>query len=60
VLEVVTVSCLFALHAIGPPNKVIMYPWELFRSTELSVNDASLAQTNTLAPFVPLPFVSPP
>ena len=43
VLDVVTVSYLFALQAIGPPNSFIMYPCELFLSTELFVNDASLA-----------------
>jgi len=42
VLDVVTVPCLFALQAIGPPNSFIMYPCELFLSTELSVNNASL------------------
>src|SRR6266568_1180206 len=47
VLDVVTVSCLFALQAIGPPNSFIMYPCELF--TELSANDASLAQINDCA-----------
>jgi len=43
VLDVVTVPCLFALYAISPPNSFIIYPYELFLSTELSTNDASLA-----------------
>src|SRR6266550_8942518 len=51
VLDVVTVSCLFALQAIGPPNSFIMYPCELF--TELSANDASLAQINDCASLLP-------
>jgi len=42
VLNVITVPCLFALQAIGPLNSFIMYPCELFLSTELSANDASL------------------
>jgi len=42
-LEVVTVPYLFALQAIGPLNSFIMYPYELFLSTELSANNASLA-----------------
>src|ERR1700722_532530 len=55
VLDVVTISCLFALQAIGPLNSFIMYPCELFLLTELSVNDASLAQINDCA----LPLLSP-
>ena len=49
ILDVVTISYLFALQAIGPPNSFIMYPCKLFLSTELSVNDASLAQINNCA-----------
>jgi len=41
-LNVVTVPCLFTLQAISPPNSFIMYPCELFLSTELSANNASL------------------
>jgi len=51
--NVVTVPYLFALQAIGPPNSFIMYPCELFLSTELSANDASLVQINNYA--LPLP-----
>jgi len=43
VLNVITVPYLFALQAIGPLNSFIIYPYELFLSTELSANDASLA-----------------
>jgi hypothetical protein len=53
VLNVVTISYLFALQAIGPPNSFIMYPCELFLSTELSANDASLAQINDCALLLP-------
>jgi len=42
-LNVVTIPCLFALQAIGPLNSFIIYPCELFLSTELSANNASLA-----------------
>jgi hypothetical protein len=42
VLDVITISCLFALQAISPLNSFIMYPCELFLLTELSVNNASL------------------
>ena len=53
VLDVVTVPCLFTLQAIGPPNSFIIYSCELFLSTELSANDASLAQINDYAPSLP-------
>jgi hypothetical protein len=43
VLDVVTISYLFALQAISPLNSFIMYPYKLFLSTELSVNNALLA-----------------
>ena len=60
ILDVVTVSCLFALQAIGPPNSFIIYPCELFLSTELSANDASLAQMNNCALLLPsLPLSRP-
>src|SRR6266567_1278949 len=42
VLNIVTISCLFALQVIGPPNSFIIYPCELFLLTELSTNDTSL------------------
>jgi len=42
VLNVVTVPCLFALQVIGPPNSFIIYSYELFLLTELSVNNALL------------------
>jgi len=53
VLNVVTIPCLFTLQAIGPPNSFIIYPCELFLSTELSANNALLAQINDCA--LPLP-----
>ena len=43
VLNVVTIPYLFALQVIGPLNSFIIYPYELFLSTELSANNASLA-----------------
>jgi hypothetical protein len=42
VLNVVTISCLFALQVISPLNSFIMYPYKLFLLTELSVNNALL------------------
>jgi len=59
VLDVITVPCLFALQAIGPPNSFIMYPCELFLSTELSANNASLAQINDCASLLPSPSSRP-
>jgi len=53
ILNVITVPCLFALQVIGPLNSFIMYPYKLFLSTELSANNASLAQINNYA--LPLP-----
>ena len=43
VLDIVTISYLFALYTIGPLNSFIMYPCELFLLTELSANDVLLA-----------------
>ena len=60
ILDVVTVSCLFALQAIGPPNSFIIYPYKLFLLTELSANNASLAQINNCASLLPsLPLSRP-
>jgi len=42
VLNIITISCLFALQAIGPLNSFIIYPYKLFLLIELSVNNASL------------------
>ena len=53
ILNIVTISCLFALQAIGPPNSFIMYPYKLFLSTELSTNNTSLAQINDCASLLP-------
>src|SRR5436190_19393855 len=44
VLDVVTVFCLLAFHAIAPSNNSIIYPCELLRFNVLLVNDASLTQ----------------
>jgi len=52
-LNVITIPCLFALQAIGPLNSFIMYPCKLFLLTELSANNALLAQINDCA--LPLP-----
>jgi len=43
ILNVVTISCLFAFHAISSLNSFIIYPYELFLLMELSANDALLA-----------------
>jgi hypothetical protein len=53
VLDVVTVSYLFTLHAIGPPNSFIIYPYELFLLIELSANNVLLAQINNCALLLP-------
>ena len=53
ILDIVTISCLFALQAIGPLNSFIIYPYELFLLTELSANNASLAQINNCALLLP-------
>ena len=42
-LNIVTIPYLFALQAISPLNSFIIYSCELFLSTELSANNASLA-----------------
>ena len=52
VLNIVTVSCLFALYVIGPLNSFIMYPYKLFLLTELSANDVSLTQINDCVLFL--------
>ena len=49
ILNVITISCLFALQAISPLNSFIIYPYELFLLTKLSVNNTSLAQINNCA-----------
>jgi len=49
ILNVVTIPYLFALQAIGPLNSFIIYPYKLFLSTELSVNNVLLAQINNCA-----------
>jgi hypothetical protein len=59
-LNVITISCLFALQAIGPLNSFIMYPYKLFLSTKLSVNNASLIQINDYtSPLLSLPLFYP-
>jgi len=45
-LNVITISCLFALYTIGPLNSFIIYLCKLFLLTELSANDALLAHIN--------------
>ena len=70
-LNVVTISYLFTLQAISPPNSFIIYPYKLFLLIELSVNNVLLAQINNCASplpslplsrplsliFLPLPFI---
>jgi hypothetical protein len=53
ILNVITIPYLFTLYTIGPLNSFIIYPYKLFLLTELSANDASLAQINNCA--LPLP-----
>src|SRR5436190_22459970 len=57
VLDVVTVFCLLAFHAIAPPKSSIIYSCELLRSNVLSANGASLAQMKERASLLSL---SPP
>jgi len=59
VLNVVTIPCLFAFQAISPLNSFIIYPCELFLLTELSINNASLAQINNYALLLPSPSSRP-
>ena len=60
VLNVITISCLFTLQVIGPLNSFIIYPYKLFLLTELSANNASLAQINDCALLLPsLPLSRP-
>src|SRR6266704_3202534 len=49
ILNVVTISCLFALYAISPPNNFIIYPYKLL----LSTNNILLAQINDYTSFLP-------
>src|SRR6266702_246641 len=42
-LNIVIISCLFALYVIGPLNSFIIYFCKLFLFTELSINNALLA-----------------
>ena len=52
-LDVITISYLFTLQAIGPLNSFIIYPYKLFLLIELSINNASLAQINDYALLLP-------
>src|SRR5436190_14146559 len=58
VLDVVTVFCLLAFHAIAPSNNSIIYPCELLRSSILSVNDALLAQIKERASLSSPPYLN--
>ena len=49
ILSVITIPCLFALQVISPLNSFIIYPYKLFLLTELSINNALLAQINNYA-----------
>jgi hypothetical protein len=60
ILNVVTISCLFALQAISPLNSFIMYPYKLFLLTELFINNVSLVQINDCtSPLLSLPLSCP-
>ena len=57
ILNVITISYLFALQVISPLNSFIIYPYKLFLLIELSINNTSLAQINNctlLLPSLPL------
>ena len=49
ILNIITISCLVTLQAIGPLNSFIMYPYKLFLLMELSANNTLLAQINDCA-----------
>ena len=53
ILNIITISCLFALYIISPLNSFIMYPYKLFLLTELSINNALLAQINDCTLLLP-------
>ena len=59
ILNIITISCLFTLQAISPPNSFIIYPYKLFLLTELSANNTSLAQINDCASPLPSPLSRP-
>jgi hypothetical protein len=45
IIDVITISYLFALQAISPLNSLITYPYKLLRLRVLLVNKALLATT---------------
>ena len=53
ILNVITISYLFALQAISPLNSFIIYPYKLFLLTELFINNMSLVQINNCALLLP-------
>src|SRR6266702_2109615 len=52
-LDIVTISYLFAFYVIGFLNSFIMYFYKLFLLTKLSINDALLAQINNCTLLLP-------
>src|SRR6266568_3869214 len=60
VLNVITISYLFALYVIGPLNSFIIYPYKLFLLTELSINNVLLAQINDYVSLLPSLLLSCP
>jgi len=60
ILNVITIPYLFALQVISPLNSFIIYPYELFLSIELSINNTSLAQINDCASPLPSLLLSRP
>ena len=59
-LNVVTISYLFALQAISPLNSFIIYPYKLFLLIELSINNTLLVQINNCALLLPSLLLSRP
>src|SRR6266568_3865625 len=53
ILNIVTISYLFALQAISPLNNFIIYLYKLFLSIKLSINNILLTQINDYALFLP-------
>jgi len=43
IVDIITISYLLTFYIIKPPNNLIVYPYELFLSIILSINEVLLA-----------------
>ena len=59
-LNIISISYLFALQVISPLNSFIIYPYKLFLLIELSINNTSLVQINNYALLLPSLLLSRP